>query len=62
MIYNQILAVMVQMQLEAAGMDVTVTADNVDTYLSQLGEAADALKDAAAQEAAKQAKNRRKYS
>ena len=56
MIYDQILVVMVQTQLDAAGVSGEVTTENVDLYLSQLGDAADALKDAAAQEAAKQAK------
>ncbi len=55
-IYNQVLVVMVQAQLEAAGIDGAVTAENVDTYLAQLGEGSAALKEAAAGEAAKQAK------
>lgn len=56
MIYDQILVVMVQTQLDAAGMSGEVTTENVDSYLSQLGDAADVLKDTAAQEAEKQAK------
>ena len=60
-IYNQVLVVMVQAQLEAAGIDGAVTAENVDTYLAQLGEGSAALKEAAAGEAAKQAKEQHSF-
>lgn len=55
-IYGQMLVTMVQTQMDAAGIEGTVTADNVDTYLSKLGAAADTLKETAKEEAAKLAK------
>ena len=55
-VYRQILVPMVQGQLDAAGIEGKVTAENVDTYLAQLGDAADALKEAAGEQAEKLAK------
>jgi len=55
-VYRQILVPMVQGQLDAAGVEGKVTAENVDTYLAQLGDAADALKKAAGEQAEKLAK------
>jgi HAE1 family hydrophobic/amphiphilic exporter-1 len=52
-IYRQILVPMVQGQMDAAGIDAKVTAENVDTYLAQLGDAADALKEAVGEQAEK---------
>ena len=46
-IYKQILNTMVQETLKQTGLNVTVTDSNVDTYLKQLGNAADTLKEAA---------------
>lgn len=54
MIYSQILVGAVQAQLDAAGIEGKVTAENVDTYLAQLGSAADSLKAAAQEQAEKQ--------
>ena len=51
MIYNQVLVVMVQTQMDTAGIEAAVTAENVDTYLAQLGEGAEALKTAAKEQA-----------
>lgn len=51
MIYNQALVAMVQAQLDTAGVEAAVTAENVDTYLAQLGEGAEALKTAAKEQA-----------
>lgn len=56
MVYHQVLVVMVQSQIDAAGMEGTVTTENVNTYLEKLGTAADSLKAAAGEQAAKQAK------
>lgn len=56
MIYSQILTGVVQAQLDAAGIEGKVTAENVDTYLAQLGAAADSLKAAAQEQAEKQTK------
>ena len=50
-IYNQALVAMVQAQMDMAGIEATVTAENVDTYLAQLGEAAEVLKVAAKEQA-----------
>lgn len=55
-IYEQMLVTMVQTQMDAAGIEGTVTADNVDTYLSKLGAASDTLKETAKEEATKLAK------
>lgn len=54
MIYSQILVGAVQAQIDAAGIEGKVTAENVDTYLAQLGSAADSLKAAAQEQAEKQ--------
>ena len=50
-IYKQILNTMVQETLKQTGLNVTVTDSNVDTYLKQLGNAADTLKEAAGTQA-----------
>lgn len=55
-IYNQILVTMLQSQMDAAGIEVKVTAENLDTYLAQLGDAADTLKETAKEQAENQTK------
>ncbi len=55
-VYTQILVAAVKTQLESIGMNMEVTEENVDTYLEQLGDAADTLKKAAETEAARMAK------
>lgn len=51
-VYNQVLIAAVQSALDKSGTKVTVTAENVEQMLSQLGTAAEAIKSAAAQTAA----------
>lgn len=55
-IYNQVLVAIVQGQMDAAGIDVKVTTNNVNTYLEQLGTAADTVKNTAKEQATTQAK------
>lgn len=50
-VYNQVLITMVQSTVEAMGLDVTITKDNVNIYLEQLGDEAGTLKTAAAAQA-----------
>lgn len=49
--YNKMIVAMVQSAVKQMGMDVTVTADNVNTYLEQLGETGDSFKTEAAKQA-----------
>ena len=50
-VYKTVLNTMVQEALKAMGMDVTITDENVDTYLKQMGDAAEELKSLAATQA-----------
>ena len=53
-IYDQILVAAVQKQMDAAGIEGKVTTENVHTYLEKLSDAAEAIKNAAKEEAAAQ--------
>ncbi|MCD7824354.1 MAG: efflux RND transporter permease subunit [Clostridiaceae bacterium] len=60
-IYDQILIAVVQAQMDAAGTTVTVTSDNVDTYLSVIASSGGSEAETAiTEEAAKQAKTQTK--
>lgn len=52
-VYEQVLVAIVQAGLSSAGMEVTVTTENVDTFLEQMGESADAVVEQAKAQAKK---------
>lgn len=43
-VYNQVLITMVQSAVDAMGLDVKISKDNVNTYLGKMGDAAETLK------------------
>lgn len=54
-IYHQKVIALVQEKLDSDGVEASVTTENVDTYLTQLGAAADSIKNEAKKEAETQA-------
>ena len=56
-IYQQILLQVIQAQMDTMGLNQTVTAENLDTYLALLGENAELVKSAAKEQAEVQTKN-----